>query len=108
MEDWTCFDDFGRDFSGEILIRNEFCECKEIYLDSSLARPTLPERDSLVSILNQPLVGKSVDNRNTVYLRTQANMSVANHRLERMAIPMSVPCSALNEAFNTENELYRW
>ena len=29
-------------------------------------------------------------------------------RMGWMAIPMSVPCSALNEAFDTENELYRW
>lgn len=34
---------------------------KEINLDSSVSRPTLPEQDSLVSIPNQPLVEKSVD-----------------------------------------------
>ena len=34
---------------------------KEIKLDSSLSHPTLPERDSLVSIPDQPLVEKSVD-----------------------------------------------
>lgn len=34
---------------------------KEIYLDSSISRNAVPKQDSLVFVLDQPLVKKSVD-----------------------------------------------
>ena len=45
---------------------------KEIDLDSSPIHPALPERDSLLFVLNQPLVGKSVDS-----VLPLANLSVS-------------------------------